>query len=152
MSTVLKYILLLILSCNCKLIDDTTREGEKTCQSYYSKKYQCLIYTNFDKEPEFPGGPSSMARFLNSNLRYPEDLILENEIQTSITAKVILDNKGLILEILINGKNSKLSPLEKEGLRIIKLMPRWIPGQCVGKNIAVEYIFPLTSCILLESE
>ena len=34
--------------------------------------------------------------------------------------------------------------LNKEALRVVSIMPKWIPGKEKGKNVAVSYCLPIT--------
>ena len=127
--------------------------GHQRCKYYYSQKLKDNVYTQFDKEPEFPGGVSAQARFLNKNLRYPKEMELNNELQSSFVFKLVIDKTGKILESKVIKKDlsASLNPLEKECIRVIKLMPRWTPAECSNKPVISEYKFPI-ACIKLESE
>jgi protein TonB len=34
--------------------------------------------------------------------------------------------------------------LEEEALRVVKLMPKWSPGQINGKNVKTRFTLPIT--------
>jgi len=121
-------------------------EGKPTCKSYYNATLKKQVFTQAEIEPEFPGGPVPYQRFLSKNLRYPQiDSNDLQELQLSVKIKFIVDTDGQIKNPTVQGKagTSNLTPLEKEALRVIKLMPNWTPGTCNGKVIPVEVILPL---------
>jgi protein TonB len=109
-----------------------------------------------DIEPEFPGGEAAYQRFLNRNMRIPQEIIdtQEQEPLRSPIMKFVVDTDGQIKNITINDKEraENMDAMEKENLRLIKLMPKWTPGICQGKSVAAELKRPLFICILLETE
>jgi hypothetical protein len=121
------------------------RPGESACQSYYSNSLKKKIYTQVDEEPEFPGGAAAYQRFLNRNLKYPQEQIDNDELQLTVIMKFIVDINGQIKIPTVHDKDStgNLTPFEKEVLRLINLMPKWVPGKCHGKVVAVAIKRPM---------
>jgi hypothetical protein len=118
---------------------------------YYDKNLKTKIYTSVEVEPDFPGGAPAYQRFLNKNLRYPQDQIDLNDLQSTAIMKFIVTTDGKIRNITINSNDStQMTPFEKEVFRIIKLMPLWTPGICKGK--AVTATVKRTLMIHLEAE
>jgi protein TonB len=52
-----------------------------------------------------------------------------------------IDTNGNVTDIKSRAPNAKL---EKEAIRVIKKLPRMIPGQQKGKNVGVLYSLPIT--------
>lgn len=52
-----------------------------------------------------------------------------------------IDKEGYITNIRSRGPNKKL---EKEAIRVMQQLPRLIPGQQKGENVAVLYSLPIT--------
>lgn len=107
-------------------------------------------------KPEFPGGEAAYQRFLNRNMRIPQEIIdaEEQEPLRSPIMKFVVDTDGQIKNITINNKEKveDMEPMEKENIRLIKLMPKWTPGICQEKSVAAEIKRPLFICILLQTE
>lgn len=137
---------------------DNARPGpaQAPCSYYYSKALKKNVYTRVEIKPEFPGGEAAYQRFLNRNMRIPQDIIdaEEQEPLKSPIMKFVVDTDGQIKNITINNKEKveDMEPMEKENLRLIKLMPKWTPGICQEKSVAAELKRPLFICILLETE
>lgn len=92
--------------------------------------------------PEFVGGYDSLANFIKQNLKYPE-WEKEQKIQGRLYVSFIVDRNGEIKEpnvvkTVVGAKN-----FDKEVIRMIKLMPNWIPGKHEGKNVAVRFVLPI---------
>ena len=94
-----------------------------------------------EKMPEFPGGVDAMMKFMKSQLIYP---IIEKEagIEGVVYLKIIVNEDGAISHPTILRGISGYPNFDKEALRVIGLMPNWIPGENGGKAVKVEYNLP----------
>ena len=94
-----------------------------------------------EKMPEFPGGVDAMMQFMKSQLIYP---IIEKEagIEGVVYLKIIVNEDGTISHPTILRGISGYPNFDKEALRVIGLMPLWIPGENGGKRVPVEYNLP----------
>jgi len=82
-----------------------------------------------------------MSAHINKNLKYPEEAKQSN-IQGRVTVMFLINKEGVIENIRVRGpKNGEL--LEQEAVRIIKLLPKFIPGKYRGKAVNVEYAQPI---------
>lgn len=105
------------------------------------QKEHSPIYEVVENMPEFPGGTKAMLDFLKNNIQYP-DMARKNGVQGKVILKVVIDKDGSVTQpTLIRSIDSDL---DKEALRIVKLMPKWKPGTQRGKAMKVEYTFPVT--------
>lgn len=82
------------------------------------------------QNPKFPGGYKSLDKFISDNLVYPV-LAKENEIQGAVEISFMVGVDGSLYDIKI--EQSAAPILEKEAIRLINLMPFWIPGEKRGK-------------------
>ena len=88
-----------------------------------------------EKQPEFPGGPEALNRFLARNIKYPL-LAQENGIQGRVVCQYVVNTDGSIVDIqVVRGVEESL---DKEAVRVIKSMPKWTPGRQGGKNVRVK--------------
>lgn len=91
--------------------------------------------------PEFPGGITALVQFLSKNLKYPT-VCKEQKIQGKVLMKFTVKSDGSISNIRVT---KSVDPyLDKEAVRVVKSMPRWIPGTQDGKPVSVEYTLPIT--------
>lgn len=99
------------------------------------------IYNVIDQMPEFPGGMDKLLQFINDNMKYPTKAQTEG-IQGRGLVQFIVDENGYIIEP--NIVRSIEPSLDKEALRIIKMLPQWKPGILKGKAVKVKYTVPVT--------
>lgn len=98
------------------------------------------IYKYPEKIPEFVGGIEAMNQFINDNLRYPPECG-EMAIQGRVIIRITITNNGKV-------KNSNVirgieTYCDKEALRVVDLMPDWIPAKHKGENVDAYYILPI---------
>ena len=98
------------------------------------------IYASVDVMAEFPGGQDSLKKWLNKNLRYPQQAA-EEDLQGTVFSSFIVGVDGKISNIVI--LNGTYLPFENETKRLIQSMPDWIPGKCNGTLVPVKVNFPL---------
>ena len=91
--------------------------------------------------PEFPGGESSMMKFIAENAEYPKEAA-EKGIKGKVLVEFVVERDGSINEVKI--KKSADPILDKEAIRIAKAMPKWKPGTIDGKTVRVKHVMPLT--------
>jgi len=103
-------------------------------------------FTKVEIESEYPGGASAWQRYLNKNLRYPQDAI-DNEIQGTIVVQFIVDKAGTVSDVeAISGPNE----LRAEAVRVIKKSGTWTPAVQNGRQVKSYKKQPIT--FRLESE
>ena len=94
--------------------------------------------------PEFPGGGSAFVQWLTSQLRYPP-IAQSKKVQGKVVVSFIVNKDGSIADIKLE---KSVDPyLDREALRVIRMMPNWTPG--VQNNrpcrtmVAVPVVFKL---------
>ena len=93
-----------------------------------------------EREPEFPGGPEALRRFLGSYLTTPDELETGEKKMVKIRFKVDKDGSISGLEIAESGGLA----FDKEVIRVCKKMPRWKPAIQNGIHVPVSYVLPVT--------
>jgi protein TonB len=90
-------------------------------------------FTKVEIESAFPGGDQAWLRYLNKNLRYPDDAV-NNEIQGTVTVQFIVDKEGNVSDVTaISGPDQ--GGLREEAVRVIKKSGRWTPAVQNGRNV-----------------
>lgn len=92
-----------------------------------------------DLIPSFPGGTNALNTFIASNLKYPP-VAEANGIQGRVVVKFIVEKDGSISNVEVD--RSVDPDLDNEAMRVVKAMPKWIPGQINGKAVKVECSHP----------
>lgn len=88
-------------------------------------------FTKVEIESEYPGGAAAWQRYLNRNLRYPQDAI-DNEIQGTVVVQFIVDKEGMVSEVeAISGPKE----LRDEAVRVIKKSGKWTPAVQNGRQV-----------------
>lgn len=88
-------------------------------------------FTKVEIESEYPGGAAAWQRYLNRNLRYPQDAI-DNEIQGTVVVQFIVDKEGNVSEVeSISGPKE----LRDEAVRVIKKSGKWTPAVQNGRQV-----------------
>ena len=83
-------------------------------------------------QPTFPGGEEALKAYIEKNIKYPE-MAKENGIEGVVEVGFIVDIDGTLKEIKVI---RMIDPdLEKEALRLVARMPRWIPAEKDGTPI-----------------
>ena len=88
-------------------------------------------FTKVEIESEYPGGASAWQRYLNKNLRYPQDAI-DNEVQGTVVVQFIVDKAGVVSDVeAISGPKE----LRDEAVRVIKKSGQWTPAVQNGRQV-----------------
>lgn len=93
-----------------------------------------------EEMPQFPGGEDELIRFIGDNLRYPA-VAQEMGIEGRVTVRFVVSKNGEVGSVEI------IRPLDpscdKEAARVVKMMPKWIPGRQNGRSVPVYYTIPI---------
>jgi len=99
------------------------------------------VFDVVEQPPSFPGGEAALMEYLSSNIKYPV-IAQENNIQGKVTCQFVVGRDGTIQDVqVIRGVDQSL---DKEAVRVIKSMPKWIPGRQGGNAVKVKYFVPVT--------
>ncbi|WP_165022264.1 energy transducer TonB [Dysgonomonas sp. ZJ279] len=98
------------------------------------------VYVVVEQMPVFPGGDMEMHKFISENLKYPV-VSIEEAIISSASVRFVVSKTGEVKDV--KGLRHADSALAKELARVIKLMPRWIPGKQKGENVDVYFTLPI---------
>ena len=92
-----------------------------------------------DVPPTYPGGMDALRKFLEKNLRTPQDL--ESGETVSVRMKFVVNYNGKLqsfVTVLDGGE-----AYNNEVIRVLKKMPDWQPGKAKGENVSVYYTIPV---------
>ncbi|MFN8350705.1 MAG: energy transducer TonB [Flavobacteriales bacterium] len=92
------------------------------------------------EQPSFPGGMERMYEYMGRTQKYP-DAEYEAGIQGKVTVQFTVDKDGSIREVkLLRGVSEGL---DQEALRIVRSMPKWIPGKLDGRPVKCRFNLPI---------
>ena len=83
------------------------------------------IFVVVEENPQFPnGGTAGLLQYLGKNIKYPT-IPQENGTQGRVTVQFVVNKDGSIVDVkVIRGVDPYL---DKEAVRVISTMPKWIP-------------------------
>jgi protein TonB len=97
-------------------------------------------YAVVEQMPEFPGGEAALQRYLHNSVKYP-NIAMENGIQGKVYVGFVVERNGSISNVRIaRGVDASL---DKEAMRVVRLMPKWIPGKQNGEPVRVSFTAPI---------
>ncbi len=108
--------------------------------NFYIESDTNRIFTYADPMPHFPGGDDSLNAFVRANAKFPKSAFTDG-ISGTVWYTFVIDKKGRVKNVKVISSLRK--DLDIEGLRVISLMPNWIPGKRDGKTVEVNYNFPM---------
>jgi protein TonB len=93
-------------------------------------------------DAKFPGGMQAWARFLNKNLRYPEEAISQGQGGT-VVVQFVVDLEGNVSDVKAIG-GPETGGLKEEAERVIKRSGKWEPAIQNGRHVKAYRRQPVT--------
>ncbi|NME71246.1 energy transducer TonB [Flammeovirga aprica] len=133
-----------ILLCFCSLTSfgqinsDNTNQGASKITSAKADSLENL--EQWKSDPEFPGGPTALSKFLNDHIEIDgEDL--GDQRQKKVFVMFTITENGNIEDVMVlKGISEKMDKKIKE---IFQIMPLWKPAYLYGKPVRSRYSYPL---------
>jgi len=98
------------------------------------------VFIHVEQMPSPQGGVAELMKWLSSNIVYPT-VAIEQGIYGTVVLKFVVRPDGSINDVQI------VKPLDpncdKEAIRVVKKMPKWIPGRQNGNAVSVWYTLPV---------
>lgn len=131
MKKIIVLLLSLILAFSASSVNHTKGRDQKQDDKPFEK---------VDVMPRFTGGDAAMQKYIQDNLKYPAEAVKKG-ISGRVSLKFVVSATGEIKEVkVIRG----IEPaMDAEAKRVVEAMPKWVPGQNKGKNVAVNFVLPI---------
>jgi protein TonB len=126
---------------NDEAAGEVLKAKEVIAQPEPPKEEETKVFDVVEQMPSFPGGPSALMQFLSSNIKYPV-VAEENGVQGRVVCTFVVEKDGSITDVRVI--KSVDPSLDKEAMRVVKSMPKWIPGKQNGSAVRVKYTVPVT--------
>ena len=98
------------------------------------------IFMVVEQMPSFPGGMGALMKYLATHIHYPE-LAKESGIQGRVFINFVVEPDGSIDHVkVLRGIGGGC---DEEAIRVVKSMPKWIPGKQRGKPVRVSFNLPV---------
>lgn len=115
----------------CRISAGVAPNGQRCYREVFENDY-------VTEKPSFPGGNSELVSFVNSHRAYPADAYARG-VQGRVTCSFVVNADGAVSHIkVIKGVEPSLN---NEAMRILALMPDWIPGRMDGQAVPVRVIW-----------
>ena len=99
------------------------------------------VFMVAEQMPEYPGGMKEMLKFLQENVKYPENA-MKNNVQGRVIVQFVVEKDGTLTEFKV--ARSVDPDLDAEALRVLQTMPKWKPGMQRGKIVRVKFTVPVS--------
>ena len=98
------------------------------------------VFVNPQMRPQFAGGDDALRAYLVKNLRYPEQAKFQR-VTGKVYVRFVLSAAGRITDAsVVRGPGSGLN---EEALRLVWLMPAWVPARQQGQAVRVSCTLPI---------
>ena len=107
------------------------------------------VYKTVENMPVYPGGDDARVKFMIENVKYPAEAIKKNT-QGTVFVDFIVQSDGALRDVKV--QRGIGSGCDEEAVRVIKLMPKWVPGTEKGKPVDVQFVMPVKFKLDAEKE
>ena len=104
------------------------------------KEEEAPIYSVVEQQAQFPGGEAALLAYVAKNIKYPA-IAVEQEIQGTVQLRFVVEANGSIGDVQV--VKSLESHCDKEAIRVVKSLPRLIPGKQQGRPVRVWFTLPV---------
>ena len=105
------------------------------------KRSEDKIFKSVEQMPQFPGGDAALMEYIESHIQYPPTYA-EIHVQGKVVVQFVVDKTGEIGEVKVVRSVDK--DLDDEAVRVVKTLPKFIPGRQNGQAVSVWYTLPVT--------
>lgn len=96
--------------------------------------------SEIDRKPQFPGGDKALVDFLEKSVVYPDEALKQKWEGKTLVAFTV-NEEGSIENVRV--LKSSWHMLDIEAVRIVKLMPKWIPASANGITKKEMVVLPI---------
>ena len=98
------------------------------------------VFDVVEQKPQFPGGEAALLKYVADHIRYPA-MAQENNVQGRVVVQFVVTKTGAVGEVkVVRGKDPDL---DKEAVRVVKSLPKFVPGKMNGHAVNVWYTLPI---------
>lgn len=101
---------------------------------------EAKVYNIVEQPPTFPGGEAALLKYIATHVKYPQ-IAQEQEIQGVVNLRFVVKEDGSVGEVQV--AKSLESHCDAEAVRVVKSLPRFIPGKQQGKAVRVWFSLPV---------
>lgn len=139
----LATLILTTLSLICSTASNAQERRVVTYQTVMSGsliEIDAYVFDSVDEEPHFPGGDGAMMKFINRERKYPSEAYNAGIEGRVLCGFVVATDGTITAPEVIRGVEDSLN---KEALRVISRMPRWVAGKIGDMKVPVYCILAI---------
>ncbi len=92
------------------------------------------------QQASFPGGETAQNQFVVKNIKYPEEA-RKNGTEGTVVISFVVEKDGSLSEIkLLRDIGDGCG---QEAIRMVSMMPRWVPGKNKGQPVKQKMVLPV---------
>lgn len=92
------------------------------------------------EKAHYPGGEEAMHAFIQKTKKFPQDAVNEG-VEGRVMVQVTVQADGTLSDVTVR---KGLHPsLDKEAVRVVSAMPKWVPAKDKGKAVAARIMIPV---------
>jgi protein TonB len=123
------------------LQEEKAKEPDKEPEKVEPAPADDQLYTVVEEMPAFPGGEQGLLEYLSKNLRYPYQAKAA-KLESTVLCCFFIEKDGSVKQPTVL---QSVNPLfDREALRVLATLPKWIPAKKHGKPVRVKYILPVS--------
>lgn len=128
--------LIVILLCSFSASAQDTIIEKST--SYYVVPQQTTYVETVN--PKYDGGVEAMNKFISENIKMPGDAKMAG-VREKVYVAFKVTEDGSLIDVEIS--RGVMPSMDEEAMRVVKAMPKWIPGTKGGKPTVMRYYIPV---------
>ena len=98
------------------------------------------VHTISSIHPRFPGGQEAMRAFFAEHARTPQ-VVRDSNIQGQVMVSFIIERDGRVSNVEV--VESLHPEADMEAVRVVEMMPNWIPGKSRNRPVRVQFHMPV---------
>ena len=99
------------------------------------------VFQVVEQAPEYPGGMAALMKWIGKEIKYPS-IAQEMNIEGKVIVQFVIGRDGAVRDVQV--LRTVDPTLDKEAVRVVKAMRKWIPGRQRGEPVSVRFTLPIT--------
>ena len=121
-----------------KLYEEYLKKYEETKNGKVIQNSNDIVYNSAEIKPDFPGGIQAFYEFVGNNYKMPE----AKDLKGKVYIKFIVEADGSLTNFEIMRDIGHGTG--EEAIRVLKLSPKWIPGEVEGNKVRTLFSLPIS--------
>jgi protein TonB len=96
--------------------------------------------SSVEEQAEFPGGIQELYKYIKKNLKYPKT---NSDFQGKVFVSFTIEPDGSISDVAVMKGIPGVPEADKEALRLIRAMPKWVPAKRNGAPVRMKFVVPV---------